>query len=99
VRADPAARLQRSLLIDPAQAAQLWSSDPSSASLTSLAFACQVVSGVGWLPRPQRAAARAAVKAIRSTDPIGQAVTAFVTSQANAAATSASMTTTMIANG
>lgn len=98
-RADPAGRLQRSLLIDPAQAGQLWSSDPGSASLTSLAFACRAVSGVGWLPRPQRAAARAAVKAIRSTDPIGQAVAAFVSAQANAAATSASMTTTMIANG
>jgi hypothetical protein len=99
VRADPADRLQRSLLTDPAQAGQLWSSDPSSASLTSLAFACRVVSGVGWMPRPQRAAARAVVKAIRSTDPIGQAVAAFVSTQANTAATSATVTTTMISSG
>ena len=97
-RADPADRLQRSLLIDPVQAGQLWSSDPSSASLTSLAFACRAVTGVGWLPRPQRAAARAVVKAIRSTDPIGQAVAAFVSSQASAAASSAAMTTTMISS-
>jgi hypothetical protein len=99
VRADPADRLQRALLIDPAQAGQLWSSDPWSASLTSLAFACRVASGLGWLPRPQRAAARATVKAIRSTDPIGQAVAAFVSAQANAAAGSATMTTTMISSG
>jgi hypothetical protein len=39
------------------------------------------------------------VKAIRSTDPIGQAVAAFVSAQANAAATSATMTTTMISGG
>jgi Golgi phosphoprotein 3 (GPP34) len=99
VRADPADRLQRALLTDPAQAGQLWSSDPWSASLTSLAFACRVASGLGWLPRPQRAASRATVKAIRSTDPIGQAVAAFVSSQANAAASSATMTTTMISSG
>jgi hypothetical protein len=99
VRADPADRLQRALLIDPAQAGQLWSSDPWSASLTSLAFACGVASGLGWLPRPQRSAARAVVKAIRSTDPIGQAVAAFVSAQANAAASSATMTTTMISSG
>lgn len=98
VRADPAARLQRSLLIDPAQAGQLWSGDPASASLTSLAFACRAVIGVGWLPRPQRAGARAALKAIRSTDPIGQAVAAFVSSQANAAA-NAAINTTIISNG
>jgi hypothetical protein len=95
-RADPAGRLQRSLMIDPAQAGQLWSSDPWSASLTSLAFACRAIAGVGWLPRQQRGAARAALRAIRSTDPIGQAVAAFVSAQANAASTT--MTTTMIAN-
>jgi len=44
-------------------------------------------------------AARATVKAIRSTDPIGQAVAAFVSAQANAAASSATMTTTMISSG
>jgi Golgi phosphoprotein 3 (GPP34) len=99
VRADPANRMQRSLLIDPVQAGQLWSSDPGAASLVSLAFACRAVTGFGWLPRQQRAGARAVVKALRSTDPIGQAVAAFVSSQASTAATNASMTTTMIANG
>jgi hypothetical protein len=99
VRADPADRMRRSLLIDPTRAGQLWSSDPGSASLVSLAFACRAVTGFGWLPRPQRAGARAVVKALRSTDPIGQAVAAFVSSQASAAAANANMTTTMIANG
>jgi hypothetical protein len=99
-RAEPASRVQRSLLCDPAQAGQLWSSDPWSASLTSLAFACRAIPGFGWLPRQQRSAARAALRAIRSTDPIGQAVAAIVSAQASAAATSATVTTTtMIANG
>jgi hypothetical protein len=75
-RADAAARVERALLADPARAAALWTADPWSASLTSLAFACQVLQ-VRWLPRGQRQAAKANLGVIRRADPIGQAVAAF----------------------
>jgi len=53
--------------------AGLWTADPWSASLASLAFSCRILE-VGWLPRDQRRLARANVRAVRATDPIGQAV-------------------------
>jgi hypothetical protein len=77
-RAELVARVYRALLTDPAQARQLWSADPGTASLTSLAFASEVISGFEWLPRGQRKTARASLNVIRSTDPIGQAVVAAV---------------------
>jgi hypothetical protein len=77
-RAELVARVHQALLTNPAQAGQLWATDPWTASLTSLAFASEVISGFGWLPREQRKAARAGLNAIRSTDPVGQAVAAAV---------------------
>jgi hypothetical protein len=76
-RADAAARVEQVLLADPARAVALWTADPWSASLTSLAFACGVLQ-VRWLPRGQRRAAKANLAVIRRTDPIGQAVAALV---------------------
>jgi hypothetical protein len=73
-RADAAARVGQALLAGPAAAAGLWSADPRSASLTSLAFGCRVFTGFEWLPREQRKIARASLRAIRSSDPIGLAV-------------------------
>jgi hypothetical protein len=75
-RADAAARVEQALLADPARAAALWTADPWSASLTSLAFACRVLQ-VRWLPRGQRQAAKANLAVIRRADPIGQAVAAL----------------------
>jgi hypothetical protein len=75
-RADAAARVEQALA-GPARAAALWTADPWSASLTSLAFACRVLQ-VRWLPRGQRQAAKASLADIRRTDPIGQAVAALV---------------------
>jgi hypothetical protein len=60
----------------PARAAALWTADPWSASLTSLAFACRVLQ-TGRLPRGQRQAAKASL-AVRRPDPVGQAVAALV---------------------
>jgi hypothetical protein len=78
--------------------AGLWVSDPCSAALTSLAVGCRVVEGFGWLPRPQRAAAKMSLQVIRSGDPIGVAVAVLVhravASQA-AAASSAAMVSTI----
>jgi Golgi phosphoprotein 3 (GPP34) len=86
-RAELIARLHRALLTDSARVSQLWSADPGTASLTSLAFASEVISGFGWLPRGQRKTARASLNVIRSTDPIGQAVVSAVrTLRANATA-------------
>jgi hypothetical protein len=76
-RADAAARVEQALLADPARAAALWTADPWSASLTSLAFACRVLQ-VRWLPRDQRQSAKANLAVIRRTDPVGQAVAALV---------------------
>jgi Golgi phosphoprotein 3 (GPP34) len=73
-RADAAARVRQALAAGPAAAAALWAADPWSAGLTSLAFGCRVLTGVDWLPREQREIARASLRAIRSTDPIGLAV-------------------------
>jgi Golgi phosphoprotein 3 (GPP34) len=72
-RADVFARVHPVLLADPARAAGLWTADPQSASLASLACSCRVVE-VGWLPRDQRRLARANLRAVRDWDPIGQAV-------------------------
>ena len=72
-RADVFAQVQQVLLADPARVARLWTADPRPASLASLAFSCRVLE-VGWLPRDQRRLARANLRAIRATDPIGQAV-------------------------
>jgi hypothetical protein len=76
-RATVAARVEQALLAGPARAAALWTADPWSASLTSLAFACRVLQ-VRWLPRGQRQAAKASLAVIRRSDPIGQAVAALV---------------------
>jgi hypothetical protein len=67
------AQVQQVLVADPAWVAGLWTTDPRSASLASLAFSCRVLE-VGWLPRDQRRLARANLRAIRASDPIGQAV-------------------------
>jgi hypothetical protein len=72
-RADALARAQQVLLADPARVAGLWTADPWSASLASLALSCRVLE-VGWLPRDQRRLARANLRTVRATDPIGQAV-------------------------
>ena len=66
-------RVQGVVLADPALAAGLWSSDPWSAGLASLAFACHVIE-IRWLPRDQRRTAKANLRVIRGNDPIGQAV-------------------------
>jgi hypothetical protein len=76
-RADVAARVDQALLADSARAAAVWTADPWSASLTSLAFACRVLQ-VRWLPHGQRRTAQANLAVIRRTDPIGQAVAALV---------------------
>jgi hypothetical protein len=76
-RADAAARVEQALLADWGRAAALWTADPWSASLTSLAFACRVLQ-VRWLPRGQRQTAQANLAVIRRADPIGQAVAALV---------------------
>jgi hypothetical protein len=75
-RAEVAARVEQALLGDPARAAALWATDPWSASLTSLAFACRVLQ-VRWLPHGQRRTAKANLAAIRRGDPVGQAVAAL----------------------
>lgn len=72
-RSDVLARVQQVLLADPAWVARVWTADPRSASLASLAYSGRIVE-VGWLPRDQRRLARANLRAIRVTDPIGQAV-------------------------
>jgi hypothetical protein len=76
-RADAAARVEQALLADPVQAAALWTADPRSASLTSLAFACRLLQ-VRSLPRGQRRTAKASLAVIRRTDPIGLAVATLV---------------------
>jgi Golgi phosphoprotein 3 (GPP34) len=72
-RADVFAKVQQVLLADPASVARLWTADPRLASLASLAYSCRVLE-IGWLPRDQRRLAKANLRAIRATDPIGQAV-------------------------
>jgi Golgi phosphoprotein 3 (GPP34) len=72
-RSDALARVQQVLLADPARVAGLWTTDPRSASLASLAFSCRVLE-VGGLPRDQRRLAGANLRAVRATDPIGLAV-------------------------
>jgi hypothetical protein len=76
-RADAVARVRQALLAGPS-AVTLWSADPWSASLTSLAFGCRVIIGFDWLPREQRGIAQAGLRAIRNTDPIGLAVAIVV---------------------
>jgi hypothetical protein len=111
--ADVAARVRQALLAGPAMAApagpagmpgpwsaHLWVTDPGSASLTSLAFACGVINGFNWLPREQRKVAKANLQAIRGTDPIGLAVAILVDrarrNQQASAAASATMNATII---
>jgi hypothetical protein len=113
--ADMAARVRQALLAGPAVAApagpagvaapwsaHLWVSDPWSASLTSLAFGCGVINGFSWLPREQRPVAKASLRAIRGTDPIGLAVASLVDRARRAqaaAAASSSMNAVMISTG
>ena len=94
VQGDALQRVQSAVLADPARAAGLWASDPWSASLTSLAFACHVME-VRWLPRDQRRLAQANVRVIRGSDPIGQAVSDLV-EQARRSAASSSNSAMMI---
>jgi hypothetical protein len=93
-QADPLERVQRTVLADPALAPGLWSADPWSAGLTSLAFACHVME-VRWLPREQRRTAKANLRVIRASDPIGQAVSDLV-EQARRSGTSSGSTMMII---
>jgi hypothetical protein len=72
-QADVFARVQQAVLADPASVGRLWAADPRLASLASLAYSCRVLEA-GRLPRDQRRLAKANLRAIRATDPIGQAV-------------------------
>jgi hypothetical protein len=96
-QAEPFERVHRTVLADPAVAAGLWSADPWSAGLTSLAFACHVME-IRWLPREQRRTARANLRAIRASDPIGQAVSDLV-EQARRSGASTGSTMMIIASG
>jgi Golgi phosphoprotein 3 (GPP34) len=73
-RAGVLTQVQQVLLADPAWVARLWATNPRPASLASLAFSCRVLDVGSLLPRDQRRLARANLRAIRATDPIGQAV-------------------------
>jgi hypothetical protein len=103
--ADMVARVRQVLLAGPAGAAgpwsaSLWVTDPSSASLTSLAFGCGVINGFNWLPREQRKAAKASLQAIRGTDPIGLAVASVVArARKSEAAAASSVNAVMISTG
>lgn len=77
LQAGPLERVRRTVLTDPALAGGLWSADPWSAGLTSLAFACHVME-VRWLPREQRRSAKANLRVIRANDPVGRAVSDLV---------------------
>jgi hypothetical protein len=76
-RADLLELVQRTVLTDPALASGLWSADPWPAGLTSLTFACRVME-ISWLPREQRRVAKANLRVIRASDPVGRAVSDLV---------------------
>jgi hypothetical protein len=86
-QAEAYARLQQALLANPARVTGLWTTDPWSASLVSLAFACHVME-VRWLPRDQRGIAKTNLRLIQGSDPIGQAV-AYLVEQSRAARSNA----------
>jgi Golgi phosphoprotein 3 GPP34 len=76
-QAEALERVRHVVLADPALAAGLWSADPWAAALASLAYACHAME-VRWLPRDQRRTAKASLRVIRASDPIGQAVSDLV---------------------
>lgn len=103
LQADPFERVYRTVLADPALAggpwpADPWSADPWSAGLTSLAFACHVME-IRWLPRERRRIAKANLRAIRASDPIGQAVSDLVEQARRSGAAASSGTMMIIASG
>jgi hypothetical protein len=88
-QADAYARVQQALLADPARVAGLWTADPWSAGLVSLAFACHVME-IRWLPRDQRRIAKTNLRLIQSSDPIGLAVS-YLVEQARRSASAGAM--------
>jgi hypothetical protein len=93
-RAEVTDRLVRVLVADPASVARLWAADPRSVGLASLAAGCGVFD-IRWLPRDQRRLAGANLRAIRGSDPIGQAVADEVMRAKNDQQAAAIMPTTV----